>query len=151
MASETDIRKMLVEALRPSLLEAVQQQLAPLAEVKTDITKIEAALRQRIDEVAAKLTGTIGERIDAAFKDMKQRLDQELDLRLSGLESQFVLNQTTVNALGDELRRSLAQASDRADRVHQRLAAAAAALREELPAAEADTAPVALRLHQAGE
>jgi hypothetical protein len=130
MASESDIRKMLIDALRPSLLEVIQQELTPLAEVKAGIARSEAALNRRIDELSIQLSGVIANRVEATFKDLQRHFDQELEVRLTALKSQFVLNQAAVDALGDEVKRSVAWAVERVERVDQRLSAAAAALHD---------------------
>ena len=130
MTSESDIRKMLIDALRPSLMEVIQQELTPLAEVKAGIAKSEAALHQRIDEISIQLSGVIANRVEAAFKDLQRHFDQEVEARLAALKSEFVQNQAAIAALGDEVNRSLAQATFRVERVDQRLTAAAAALRD---------------------
>jgi hypothetical protein len=130
MTSESDIRKMLIDALRPSLMEVIQQELTPLAEVKAGIAKSEAALNRRIDEISIELSGVIANRVEAAFKDLQRHFDQEVEARLAALKSEFVQNQAAIAALGDEVNRSLAQATFRVERVDQRLTAAAAALRD---------------------
>jgi hypothetical protein len=130
MTSESDIRKMLIDALRPSLMEVIQQELTPLAEVKAGIAKSEAALHRRIDEISIELSGVIANRVEAAFKDLQRHFDQEVEARLAALKSEFVQNQAAIAALGDEVNRSLAQATFRVERVDQRLTAAAAALRD---------------------
>jgi hypothetical protein len=130
MTSESDIRKMLIDALRPSLMEVIQQELTPLAEVKAGIAKSEAALHQRIDEISIQLSGVIANRVEAAFKDLQRHFDEEVEARLAALKSEFVQNQAAIAALGDEVNRSLAQATFRVERVDQRLTAAAAALRD---------------------
>jgi|ERR1700730_7253399 hypothetical protein len=130
MTSESDIRKMLIDALRPSLMEVIQQELTPLAEVKAGIAKSEAALHQRIDEISIQLSGVIANRVEAAFKDLQRHFDQEVEARLAALKLEFVQNQAAIAALGDEVNRSLAQATFRVERVDQRLTAAAAALRD---------------------
>ena len=130
MASESDIRKMLIDALRPSLMEVIQQELTPLAEVKAGFAKSEAALHQRIDEISIQLSGVIANRVEAAFKDLQRHFDQEVEARLTALKSEFMQNQAAIAALGDEVNRSLAQATFRVERVDQRLTAAAAALRD---------------------
>jgi len=134
MASESDIRRMLIEALRPSLLEVIQQELTPLAELKAAVAQSEATFQQRIDHLSAELSAVVADRIDLACKDLQRLFDQEIDVRMASLKSQLGLNQAAVNALGDEHRRAVARAAERADRIDERLAAAAAALRD--PAGE---------------
>jgi hypothetical protein len=153
MAAESDIRKMLVDALRPSLLEVIHQELTPLAEVKAGIARSEAAINRRMDELSIQLSGVIANRLEATFKDLKRHFDQEFEVKLAEFKSQFVLNQATVDALGDEVKRSLAWAVERVDRVDQRLSAAAAALHDaakETAASAAGDAPAEPR-RQAGE
>jgi hypothetical protein len=151
MASETDIKRMLIDALRPSLFEVVKQELTPLAEVRAEIAKSEAALHERIDDLSSKLSGQITDReatlheriddlssklsgqitdrIDVAVKELRQQFEQEIEARLAGVKAQVVLNQAALDVLGDDLKRAQAGATARADHLDRRLGAAAAALR----------------------
>jgi hypothetical protein len=130
MASETDIKRMLIDALRPSLFEVVKQELTPLAEVRAEIAKSEALFNQRIDELSRKMSDQIVDRIDLASRDLQQRFEQEIEVKLAGVKAQLVLNQATLDVLSDDFKRAQAGATARADRLDRRLGAAAAALRD---------------------
>lgn len=127
MASETDIKRMLIDALRPSLAEVISQEMTPWAEVRADFASGEAALKQRIDELTHRTSGDI-----AALGDAQQDLDQRVKVTLANFVSQLALLKTDLDAQRDAMKQSLERLAGCVERFEQRLSAAGAELREEL-------------------
>jgi hypothetical protein len=123
---------MLIEALRPSLLEGVQQELAPLREAEAAFGLRATGLERRVDALQAKLSDDLAARLEGLLKDAQQHLDHELELRLASFRAQFVLIKTELEAGKDELLGLLERLGERIDRIEGRLSAAGTALSEQL-------------------
>lgn len=132
MAAESDIRKMLIDALRPSIQEAVRQELAVLNDMKAEFTNTAAAIRREIDELKATISEEIGRRTGLVLSDLQRHVDQEIDTKLGSVRSQFVLNAAELHTLRDDVSQKVARLVQDANRLDQRLRSAGAALAGEL-------------------
>ncbi|MGO8916281.1 MAG: hypothetical protein ACLQJR_10270 [Stellaceae bacterium] len=132
MSSESDIRKMLIDALRPSIQQAVQAELAALGDIRAEFVTAASVMRREIDELRRMITEEIADRTGLIVKDLQRHLDQETDAKLSSVRSQLVVSAAERHALRDDIAQGLARLTQRIDALDQRLRTAAAALREEL-------------------
>jgi chromosome segregation ATPase len=131
MASESDIRKMLVDALRPSIQEAVRQELAALNQMKAEFANSSAAIRREIDELRATISEEIAHRTGLVLNDLQRHVDQEIGAKLGGVRSQFVMSTAELHALRDDVTQKLARLAQDVNALDRRLRSAGAALTEE--------------------
>lgn len=141
MASESDIRKMLIDALRPSIQEAVRQELTALNEMKAEFANSAGAIRREIDELRATISEEIAQRTGLVLNDLQRHVDQEIGAKLGGVRSQFVMSAAELHTLRDDVTQKIARLMQDVSLLDQRLRAAGAALTEMLmqqpPGAEA--------------
>ncbi len=142
MASESDIKKMLIDALRPSIQEAVRQELAALNEIKAEFASSAAAIRREIDELRATISEEIAHRTALVLNDLQRHVDQEIGAKLGSVRSQFVLSTAELHALRGDVSQKIARLAQDVSLLDQRLSAAGAALTEKLsPQAASAEAP----------
>jgi chromosome segregation ATPase len=130
MASESDIRKMLIDALWPSIQEIVKQEISSLTDWRSELANATAAMRRELDELRKAISEEIAARTAQVTKDLPRQLAQEIDGRLSALRQQLVLGATQLQALREEAGDGIAQLQHRMDALDFRLRGAAAALGE---------------------
>ncbi len=132
MASESDIRKMLIDALWPSIQDIVKQEIASLTDWRTELANATADMRRELDELRKAISEEIAARTGQIGKDVPRQVAQEIDGRLSALRQQLVMGATQLQALRDEAGEGIAQLQQRMDTLDFRLRGAAAALGEGL-------------------
>jgi chromosome segregation ATPase len=130
MASESDIRKMLIDALWPSIQDIVKQEISSLADWRTELANATAAMRRELDELRKAISEEITARTGQIGKDLPRQMAQEMDGRLSALRQQLVLGATQLQALREEAGDGISQLQQRVDALDLRLRGAAAALSE---------------------
>jgi predicted phage tail protein len=132
MATESDIRKMLIDVLRPSIRDVVQQELGSLKEIRAQLADATAEMHREIAELRSTITQEIAARTSQVLKDLERHMAHEVDARSSSIRQQFVLSTAELHGLRDDIARTFAQFGRRVDALEQRLSAAAAALAQEL-------------------
>ena len=132
MANESDIRKMLVEALRPSIQELVQEELGFLKQVKSQISEEIGSMRSEIASLKSTMTEEISNRIGHVIRDLQRLVGQEIEGRATNIRQQFVLSTAELHALRDHVVQTLRDLNNRIGTVEQRLSGAAEALAKEL-------------------
>lgn len=85
MSSESEIKGMLIDALRPVMLEVIQQALTPLDGVRSEVTEGAARLDRRLDDFGGRTSKGM-----AALEKLCRCVEQELNARLDGLEAQLL-------------------------------------------------------------
>ena len=130
MASESDIRKMLIDALWPSIQDIVKQEISSLTDWRTELANATAAMRRELDELRKAISDEIAARAGQIGKDLPRQVAQEMDARLSALRQQLVLGATQLQALREEAGDGISQLQQRVDALDLRLRGAAAALSE---------------------
>jgi chromosome segregation ATPase len=130
MASESDIRKMLIDALWPSIQDIVKQEISSLTDWRTELANATAAMRRELDELRKAISDELAARAAQVTKDVPRQVAQEIDGRLSALRQQLVLGATQLQALREEAGDGIAQLQQRVDALDFRLRGAAAALGE---------------------
>ncbi|HXY99825.1 MAG TPA: hypothetical protein VEI03_07475 [Stellaceae bacterium] len=130
MASESDIRKMLIDALWPSIQEAVRQELVALDEMKAEFASSAAALRREVDELKTTISDEIARRTSLVLNDLQRHVDQEIGTKLGGVRSQFVLSAAELHTLRDDVTQKIARLAQDVSLLDQRLKTAGAALAE---------------------
>jgi chromosome segregation ATPase len=142
MASESDIRKMLIDALWPSIQEIVKQEISSLTDWRSELANATAAMRRELDELRKAISEEIAARTGQIGKDLPRQMAQEMDGRLSALRQQLVLGATQLQALREEAGDGISQLQQRVDALDLRLRGAAAALSEGSAAEPASIAAI---------